>query len=342
MSGWTKFCLFTAGVVLPAGCFIVAATESPFGGEWQSGRLADKIGFLLQPPAVVPLVPFFTTFMATFAAALFVPAIGGNVFVRVGLGLGALTSAAFCFILMADEPVAAILLYPAASIALGSLVWAVGYGIERKFGGMAIGVVAVMSLVVGLSVEQGFLLILLLALGPGVALAAFGVLFFRCAFRMPGRHPVTLLQWTGALTAISAYAVAWRWAIQSALDQYARLPTTPPPDCFVCAAAAHGRRDQVRVLKAAELALMASAPRAHASLRRVYDRLGPRWAREIRGESSAAAARAALKPAEWGSRIALRVLGLRLDASPEPAARAPAAAAPCSDRAAPPPPACQS
>ena len=48
LSGWSKFVLFAVGLVFPAVCFVLAGAGSMFKGEWQSGHLRDKIGYLLR------------------------------------------------------------------------------------------------------------------------------------------------------------------------------------------------------------------------------------------------------------------------------------------------------
>jgi hypothetical protein len=102
------------------------------------------------------------------------------------------------------------------------------------------------------------------------------------------------------------------------------------PNCFICTAAAKGHRqfvhserlrisgggavhinDQLRTLKTGELALMIIAPRTHRVLRRIYNAVGPRLARQVRTPWAADVAYLGLKPAEWFARIALRALGVR-------------------------------
>jgi hypothetical protein len=111
------------------------------------------------------------------------------------------------------------------------------------------------------------------------------------------------------------------------LAKYASLPLTPPGDCFVCTAAAKGHRslvgsqvffvdrgrtcvvnDQLRVLKAFELLIVAISPRAHGTLRAVYNTLGPRLAATLGNPLAADVAYVALKPLEWFARGALRVV----------------------------------
>jgi hypothetical protein len=124
---------------------------------------------------------------------------------------------------------------------------------------------------------------------------------------------------------IAAAFAAWRNAMDMAIQEYATLPTEDP-SCFVCTAAARGhwwlvgseviargkrRRlvtHQLRVLKAAELALLAICPLAHRVARRVYNRVGPMIARRIKNAWLADAAYLALKPAEWLAAIWLCTL----------------------------------
>lgn len=137
----------------------------------------------------------------------------------------------------------------------------------------------------------------------------------------------SLAQLVAVLTWLAAWLGAWRTAYLRALDVYSLLPVNPPTDCYVSTAAARGHRrvvrsavvvghdgrrrrvnDQMRVLKAAELALRAGWPRAHRVCRRLYDRLGPPLARRLRYAWMADLAYLALKPAEWLARIGLAAL----------------------------------
>jgi hypothetical protein len=126
------------------------------------------------------------------------------------------------------------------------------------------------------------------------------------------------------LTWLAAYLGAWRTSFNWMLQEYAKLPTTPPQDCYVSTAAARGHRrlvrareslgpcgevgrvnDQMCYLKAAELLLACISPSGHRICRRIYDRIGPRLAAWLFHPLLADAAYLSLKPLEWLSRVGL-------------------------------------
>jgi len=172
-------------------------------------------------------------------------------------------------------------------------------------------------------------LLIMLAAGPAWALLAYGVAAFvlidrpkAAAWRWKVRDALALTTWTACLFG------AWRRAMDLAIQEYATLPMEAP-NCFVCSAAARGHRRlvrseavcvdgqrvvwtnaQLRVLKAAELAMMTGAPRAHRAVRRIYNFIGPRLARRLKNPWAADAAYLALKPVEWLARAALWMLGV--------------------------------
>ena len=137
----------------------------------------------------------------------------------------------------------------------------------------------------------------------------------------------SLARLLGVVTWLAAYLGAWRTSVLLMLQEYAKLPTTPPEDCYVSTAAARGHRrlvgaeeyaaptgkayrvnNQMRYLKAAELLLAALSPPAHRTCRRVYDRIGPVLAGMLIHPLLADAAYLSLKPAEWLCRAALALL----------------------------------
>ena len=87
------------------------------------------------------------------------------------------------------------------------------------------------------------------------------------------RFRFSLAQLLGFVSWFAAHCSAWRLSYVWMLEEYSRLPTTPPSGCFVCTAAASGHppvvrgedypapggatyrvNDQLRVLKAFESA----------------------------------------------------------------------------------------
>jgi hypothetical protein len=137
----------------------------------------------------------------------------------------------------------------------------------------------------------------------------------------------TLGQLLGVVAWAAAWLGAWRGSFLWMLHEYSRLPTSPPPDCYVSTAAArghprlvHGRRRvsphgdmhvvnaQMCTLKAAELLLASLSPGAHRACRWAYDRIGPTLASALVHPLLADAAYLALKPAEWLARAVLALL----------------------------------
>ncbi len=130
--------------------------------------------------------------------------------------------------------------------------------------------------------------------------------------------------------ALALYFAAWAAAITSAIVEYDSLPLEPPPDdCYVANAACRGHRawvraewiqppdgaafpmnDQLRTLKAGEIALRALLPRTHRVLRRIYDRAGPPLAVRIQNPWLADIAYAALIPAALLTRAMFRLIDL--------------------------------
>jgi hypothetical protein len=155
--------------------------------------------------------------------------------------------------------------------------------------------------------------------GPVWTAGALGHLLWR--LRGAPRLPVA-----GILAALGAYLVSWRIAVHLAVEAYQALPPTKPTGCFVATAAAQaptwltggfesspGFRvtPQLQRLKLFEIALKAVCPRGHRSLRRVYDRVGPRLAARIEGPGGAAVAWLALRPCELVATGVLRVVAGR-------------------------------
>ncbi|MEM9588668.1 MAG: DUF6688 family protein, partial [Planctomycetota bacterium] len=166
-----------------------------------------------------------------------------------------------------------------------------------------------------------------LAFGPSIALICYSVLTLRLmtVHRLLRRFQILdLFAW---VTWIAGYLAACRYAIWMSLYQYEKLPKTPPSNCYVATAATQGHprlvgscqncsgfpaNDQLRTLKAFELAIRAVSPACHRVLRSWYDRVGPPVARRITNPWLADLCYVSLKPAEWIAAAMLRLaLGRR-------------------------------
>jgi hypothetical protein len=145
--------------------------------------------------------------------------------------------------------------------------------------------------------------------------------------RCGGRPQYRLSDVMCLLTWLGAYLGTLRISVTQAIEQYAQLPPTPTRNCYVCSAAAHGHpalvgsrlhkspegtmvavNQQMRRLKAAELAVAVAAPGWHSAIRSIYDLIGPPLARLFSNRFVADLAYLLLKPAEWLACAALRAL----------------------------------
>jgi hypothetical protein len=175
-------------------------------------------------------------------------------------------------------------------------------------------------------------LFLLLVVSPAWAFAAYACAafdVFRRSYKTERRW--SLLSLFAIITWATCLFGAWRRAMDLAIREYATLPVENP-NCFVCTAAARGHQQlvgsepvfinesivvwinrQLRVLKAAELAMVIVAPCTHRSIRRVYNLIGPGVAARMSNRWAADAAYLALKPTEWIAYLGLRTMGVRND-----------------------------
>jgi len=165
--------------------------------------------------------------------------------------------------------------------------------------------------------------ILMVATAPALTLATYlavSIMLWRYATvdEAAGRGPGLRGEVATGVIGLGAYAGAWAMAVRQAIRMYQTLPPTPPARCYVASAAAGGHagfvgskdivvdgepvavNDQLRRLKAVEIALAEGWPAGHRAVRRVYDRCGPAVARVIRRNRWLAdAAYVSLKPFEW-------------------------------------------
>ncbi len=127
----------------------------------------------------------------------------------------------------------------------------------------------------------------------------------------------------GPIAMAAAILAHWAWAIQWALIDYAALEKHEPGDCYVANAAAHGYpwlvgstpfrgqlgappvNQQLRTLKAGEIALRTIAPRFHRAIRVAYDAVGPPIAARVSGPFRASLAYATLLPIAAATRMTL-------------------------------------
>jgi hypothetical protein len=212
------------------------------------------------------------------------------------------------------------------------LVWRICGFLVRKFGSGILWVFAlpVVALVVVFSpwlVFVGFFLCLWCS--TSWALASYlAVSIYLVRGSGAARFRFSLAQLLLALGWLSAHLAAWRISFLVMLNEYARLPTSPPAGCFICTAVAKGHarivrseqyvapngtvfrvNDQLRRLKAFELLIASVSPKFHRHCRRVYDRVAPKLAAAVVHPLLADLGYLMLKPAEW---VALACLTLAI------------------------------
>lgn len=180
--------------------------------------------------------------------------------------------------------------------------------------------------VVGAIVGFPYILAFTLATAPVWTLSAFLTMSAIAYRSVPGGPQLGLSQLLGCVSWLAAYMASWRFAIVVSWHEYELLPTTPPA-CYIATAATRGHRaivrserirlsggryclinDQLRWLKAFELAIKAIAPGLHAMIRWVYDRVGPALASAIAVHPLLCdVAYLLLKPCDWIARGVLRM-----------------------------------
>lgn len=337
--------LMAAGVVLPVVCFLLGFPERP---DWQSGNLGDYAQLLLCRPGCVPLYPFLLYSMACLTLLARDPTKWSKMFlVRLGIYAGALLALehwvlfAFAFdgnatIILITTAGGALLFGTVLTLVLLAIV-AVARHFRRCMPFLAVGV-AVFIVLESLCwlVYDGSLLgsvgggcfVGCLYFSTPLAVAVYSIMSFDLLRpRSAERFRFSLAQLFLVCTWLTAHFAAWRAAVDRMLIEYAKLPTTPPEDCYVCTAAARGhgwltrtqrRRcpsgecyrvsNQMRRLKAVELILRHTSPRTHHACRAIYDRTGPALAARLDHPWLADVAYLSLKPLEWSCWVVLRGL----------------------------------
>lgn len=318
-----------AGVVLPFFCFLITYPENP---RWQSGELSAYAQLLLSRKPSYAQYPFLLYSMTSMFLLIFRPdRFWNSTFVCLGIFSGVIVAAEYWLIFQfaccdATEIVLPMLLSAAAVV----VPWLLGRLLAflvRKFG---YGVVGAISALLALPLLLFFWVPAFICLWCSTpwALASYLAVSMHLVRRGgAARFRFSLGQLLLALGWLSASFGAWRLSFIVMLREYAALPLAPPPQCFVCTAAANGHprmvrsenylgpngatfrvNDQLRSLKAFELLLVSVSPRLHRLCRCVYDRVGPRLAATLVHPALADLGYLVLKPAEWVARVCLALV----------------------------------
>lgn len=323
--------------ILPAFAFWGTELVKP---EWQSGDLSDYIILLLFPEASMLFFLLLAYSVICYVFLLISPLRDPHYFfIRLGIYTSVLLTLQYsilagAYLLSESTNPSFLLLWIFPVFYFVIYRWAVAKWTARRVNNILFILVAVVLLIAVVIFTPNilaFALIVLTVAAPFwcflIALRAAIWLFKNYETRFVPAHWLSLTAWLGA------YIAAWRFNILKMYELYAQLPPTPPPDCYIATAAAHGHPTFVRAriirqgdgtvmcvnaqlqrLKCAELAVLAVNPYLHARLRRIYDRLGQPLARNIRNPFAADLAYLLLKPLECLAAFILKLVIPEIDA----------------------------
>jgi hypothetical protein len=330
LSGVARGVFLFTGVILPAICFLLGYPDKP---TWQSGQTMAYAELYLSHQGSMAFYPLLLYNMASMTLLVINPGqFIAKAWVRFGIYCGVVVALGFWGLFVStsnDSPNQSIIEHFLAALFLSflavSIPWAILYGLYFTNDKIkkSLGINLIIALIC--IVFFPFVSVFSLACSTSWAVASYATMsFFMIRHRKERGFQFSLAQLLGAVTWFGAYCASWRVAYLIVLEEYAKLPTEPPQDCYLCTAAARGHRrfvkseeiisaegvayrvnDQLRWFKAFELLLLAVCPRLHRLCRLVYDSVGPAMARTIEYPLFADAAYAALKPVEWFCRAML-------------------------------------
>ena len=340
--GRTLLALF--GIVLPFVSFATSYNEGTpsLGTPWQDGQLSTYAYLMTSFPPAGPFYPFLIYSATCLGLLVFNKEKFENyLIVRFGVYSGVVLSIQYHGILYPAQTVLTTVLFAFAAFLGIVLITTCGlliiFGLQSlvsRFIGLPGHVSFAMLLIIGIAIgfgTSGFqffagVLLVGLMLSTTLCIATYSVVAYYL-FRRPKEVRFKLIQAFGLFSWLAVYMAAWRQSIQLAIIQYQQLPTEQP-GCYVCSAAAKGHdrfvkssirfikgdavkiNDQIRTLKAFEIALRAVAPNIHRFMRATYDAVGPVLANRLTTAWHADFAYATLKPLEWVAGLALHLLGV--------------------------------
>ena len=304
--------------------------------DWQSGQLAEYAVFLYHWPHMVSVYPLVAFSSVGLAIMLWGPtAVRRRGWVQLAVISGMVVWfelwIVWCFGVAGtfDDGswIAVTILSPLAGAILSLPFLAIVRGANNATGESYGGSSAlVASGVTVLLCTIPFFWVFALVPACPLAVFTYGWASYVCWKSDPGsRGRFGLKTLLAIMMWLSGNLAAWRLAINSMLAEYATLPTTPPSNCFIATAAARGHSSfvgtngsdplnrQLRRLKAGELVLRYTAPRLHAAMRWIYNRLGPRAAGLLTSRWLSDLAYVGLKPCEYLASILLTLAGVTRD-----------------------------
>ena len=321
-----------AGVILPAACFVAAKGFTP---DWQSGDLADYATLLLSWKAARAFYPLLLYCMTSMTLMVVAPErFCKFLLIRFGIYTGVVLACQYFLILIFASAHTVgwpfqTLVAPTVALGIWGFTWSLCRVLDASVSDRSTKPIILFAVVtVFLCMTMPPLLFFLPAAGSTTwAIIAYAFMTYRIIQHRGGRWQYSLAQLLGLFSWFAVYFGAWRLSVRFMLEEYAKLPTTAPPGCYVCTAAARGHRrivgaeevlgpsggalrvnDQMRHLKCFELVWAKVDPHGHRACRWCYDRIGPVAATLLVHPLLADLTYLALKPPEWIARAALAVV----------------------------------
>lgn len=329
---WQRMLYALVVTILPIFGFVVSFIAMP---EWQSGKSSDYFALFLLPNVAIFFFPLMFYSSCCMVLLLIDPQrFAPRFVVRFGIYMGVVLALQY-IIILAGTTFGMVSLISGSVLLLLYFVPAKGRHHQTKmsrtilllltFAGIG-SLIWFYPLLPNLPV---FMAACILLAGP---ILCFVVMAVTSVKLLKGYEvkPAFVSWAVGLVSWFAVYGLAWRLSILKAVDVYYALPKYPP-DCYIATASARGHAQvvhakpvvtingeiwvtqQLRVLKCAEIALMALAPRFHGLLRRIYDRVGPLLARQMTNAFLADFAYLAFKPAEWAATLALKAIIPEID-----------------------------
>ncbi|MGC1379371.1 MAG: DUF6688 family protein [Anaerolineales bacterium] len=338
-SHWERVLYALIVVVLPIVCFSLSDVAKP---EWQSGNFSDYATLMLLPQVAWFFFPFLIYSVICLLLLLIAPQ---RFALRFAIRFGVYTGMALAtqYVVLVTGMGASYIFISAAILILSKWFygkvkpgWRVGYAVIWLVLIITIGLFIyhpsfqIESLKSFLTLAPLGALVVILETSPLLCFAVMAVTSVKLFKIYEVKPPVLLWPITSLIAWLAAYAFAWRFSILQAIEIYHSLPKSPP-DCYIATASARGHRciahsnilatangavwvtTQLQMLKCAELALTALAPRLHALLRRGYDWFGPPLARKLTNPFLADLAYLTLKPFEWAATLILKTIVPEID-----------------------------
>jgi hypothetical protein len=344
---WACFWYAVATIVAPIVCWASSFFSiNPPQPEWQSGDWSDYVGILLAGQASWPMFGLIAYPMASMGLLLMNRRrFSGWFAVRLGIYSGVAIAALYELVMILSTGYLALIISGVAFVGVVVPVTAMWWLIRRiglKWVLLTLGMLAMLALIVwavvvtvssfrfsSMSVLAPAFLAWFITLGAGPLVAMCGLIVMTWWLLRNAYPASAATRITGGLAWLVSFGgSAWATAA-AAMHHYQSLPTTPPSHCYIASSAARGHRrfvrtglvrcadgrtfpvnDQLRILKAGEIAIRAVAPRLHAAMRNVYDAVGPFLAARLSSAFAADVAYVLLKCVEWPTAIALRSTGL--------------------------------